>query len=216
MKVKVTLFALAAMLLAATALTQAQAQGTAAKPDTSAAAPAPGKVAVLSVRLAIFSTAEGKQSLAELQSLFAPRNNELEIIRKRLQDIQTRLTTGGQTIAAEERVRLERDGQTQQRKGERLARELQEDSEAAQQEVLDRIGQKMSAVVNRYAAENGIAAVFDTNSTVFAAPAADITEEIVRLYDQANPVKAAAPAPRPQAQPGQTKPPAAPPKPPQQ
>lgn len=214
MKAKVTTIALAALLLAAAAPTGIQAQGNAAKPDSSAA-PAPGRVGILNVRLAVVSTAEGKQASAELQSQFAPRQTELENMRKRLQDIQTRLTTGGQTLADDERNRLTREGEALQKRYERSLAEFREDSEAAQAEVFDRIGRKLSPVVERYTNENGIVAVFDSSSAVIFHPTADITQDIIRMYDQANPVRAAAPATRPQTQPGQTKPPAAT-KPPQQ
>ncbi len=213
MKVKVITFALAALLLAAAAPAQNPSQGSTANP--SSAAPAPNKVGILNVRLAIVSTAEGKVASAELQSQFAPRQNELSSMGKQLQDLQSRLNTGGQTMADEERSRLQRQGEALQKAYNRKSEELREDVQAAEAEVYDRISRKMSPVVDRYGEENGFAVIFDvTGGVVHAAASADITQDIIRLYDQANPVKAAAPAARPQTQPGQTKPPA--PKPPQQ
>jgi outer membrane protein len=75
---------------------------------------------------------------------------------------------------------------------------------AAQGDVVDRIGRKMMDVLDRYARESGFLAVFDSSSQnspiIYAANSIDVTQEIIKLYDQAYPVKSgAAPAARPAA-----------------
>ena len=56
----------------------------------------------------------------------------------------------------------------------------------------------MLEVMDRYSRENGFVAVFDTSAqgspVVYASSSSDITQEIVRLYDQAYPAKGAASA----------------------
>jgi outer membrane protein len=60
---------------------------------------------------------------------------------------------------------------------------------------VDRIGRKMLDVVDRYARENGITMVLDSSvqggSLLYRSESVDITNDIVRLYDQAYPVKPA-------------------------
>jgi len=73
--------------------------------------------------------------------------------------------------------------------------------------VVDRIGRKMMDVLDRYSRENGFVAVFDSSAQnspiLYASSNIDITQDIIKLYDQAYPVKAAAttpatkPAPKP-------------------
>jgi outer membrane OmpH-like protein len=57
-------------------------------------------------------------------------------------------------------------------------------------------------VIDKYSKENGYSVVFDISAqntpVVYAANQNDITQDIVRLFDQAYPVKAAA-TPRPAA-----------------
>ena len=72
----------------------------------SGAAGAPTKVGVINVQIAITSTAEGKQAAAELQSKFAPRQTDLDNMRKQLDDLQTRLRTGQTTLSDDEKARL--------------------------------------------------------------------------------------------------------------
>jgi outer membrane protein len=93
--------------------------------------------------------------------------------------------------------------------------EYQEDVNAAQADVIDRIGRKMVDVLDRYARENGYAVVLDSSAQstpiLYASTQIDVTQDIVRLYDQAYPVKAGAtPQPKPATpKPAASQPPAA-------
>ncbi|HEX2711250.1 MAG TPA: OmpH family outer membrane protein [Candidatus Acidoferrales bacterium] len=196
MKVNGGVIVLAALLLTFAVATWPQSGGN------SPAAPA-GKVGVLNVRNAIVNTAEGKQASAELQSQFASRQNELESLRKQIEDLQSRLRSGERTLSDEEKGRLQREGELRARQFQRKQDELQEDMNGAQNEVVDRIGRKMLDVLDRYARENGYAAVFDNSGqnspVIYASSQIDVTQDILRLYDQAYPVKGGAAAPaRPQ------------------
>jgi outer membrane protein len=199
---KGTLAALAVIFLAPLAGIRAQATG-------GAAASAPAKIAVLNVRNAIVATAEGKQAQAQLQSQFAPKQNELQSTQKQIEDLQRRLNEGARTLSDDEKGKLQRQGELLTRRLQRDNDGLTEELNAAQGEIVDAIGRKMLDVLDRYARENGYAVVFDTSAqgspVVYGSSQADITQDVVRLYDQAYPVKgggapaasAPAPAPRP-------------------
>ena len=176
-----------------------------------AGSPAAGKVGVVDVRNAIISTAEGKQASAELQSQFASRQTELENLNKQINDLRTRLQACEGKCSQEEMARLQRQGEFLTKQLDRKNNELQEDVNAAQTEVIDRIGRKMIDVLDRYSRENGFVAVFDSSAQnsplLYKSASIDLTQEVVRLYDQAYPVKASsAPAgttPKPAAKPAQ-------------
>ncbi|MGH9713770.1 MAG: OmpH family outer membrane protein [Candidatus Acidiferrales bacterium] len=211
MKMRIAVPALAALLL----IPATRAQSTGA-----AAATAPTKVGVINVQIAITSTAEGKQAAAEMQSQFAPRQTELDNLRKEIEDLQTRLRTGSNTLSDEERARLSAQGDQRTRVYQRKQQESQDDFNEAQREIVDKIGRKMVAILDKYSQENGYAIIFDTSAqstpVIYAANQIDVTQDIVRIYDQNYPVKSsaggskpAAPrsaAPRPATQPGQTPP----------
>ena len=87
--------------------------------------------------------------------------------------------------------------------------------------IMQELGHKMMDVIVKYATQNGFALVLDVSQhpqtpVLWADPSADITAEIIKLYDQANPnagapataapSKPTAPAANP---PAATKPPAA-------
>ena len=148
------------------------------------------------MRQAIVSTSEGKQASAELQSQFSARQAELESMNKKVNDLRQRLQAGQNTLSQEEQGRLTREGETLAKQLQRKQEEYQEDVNAAQQDVIDRIGRKMMDVLERYARENGYATVFDTSAQtspiIYASNQVDVTQDIIKLYDQAYPVKAAA------------------------
>jgi outer membrane protein len=161
--------------------------------SSGAGAGAPGKIGVINVQVAITSTADGKAAAAELQSKFAPRQAELENMRKQMDDLQNRLRTGQTTLSDDEKARLAREGDQLNRSYQRKQQEAQDDFNDEQQEVVNRIGRKMVAIMDKYSRENGYAVILDTSAqatpVVYAAPQNDVTQDIIRLYDEGNPVK---------------------------
>src|ERR1700722_3427558 len=177
MKTRLAVLALAALCIMPS--TKAQSSGTMAGPT---------KIGVLNVQVALQSTAEGKAAAAELQSKFAPRQTELDNMRKQIEDLQTRLRNGQTTLSDEEKARLTREGDALTRTFQRKQQESQDDFNDAQQEIVNTLGRKMMDVLDKYSKEGGYAVILDTSAQqspiVFAAAQIDVTEEIVRLYDQ--------------------------------
>jgi outer membrane protein len=194
MKMRLVVPALAAIMLVPAAW--AQTGGTAPA--------ASGKLGVIDVQVAITSTAEGKQAAAELQSQFAPRQTELTNMQKQMEDIQTRMRTGQTTLSDDEKARLAREGDQLQRSYQRKSQDAQDDFNEAQREIVDRIGRKMIDVLSKYARDNSYAVVLDrsgqSSPVIFAANTVDVTQDIIRLYDQSYPVKNGGATSRPPAQ----------------
>jgi outer membrane protein len=199
---------------------------TAVHGQAAAGAASGTKIGTINIRQAIVTTAEGKQASAELQSQFAAQQNELEALNKQINDLRQQLAANATTWGDDQKARAAAQGQRLTAKFDRQNTALQEDVNAAQSEVVDRIGRKMMDVIERYARENGFVAVFEypaqNTSVVYASTNVDITAEIIKLYDQAYPAKAGtapttkppATTPKPATQPPATTPkPAAPTKP---
>jgi len=188
--------------LMAVGLVGALAAYAQAAPATGASAAA--KIGVLNVQAAIASTAEGKQASTELQSKFAPRQNELESLNKQIHDRRQRLEAGRNTLSQDEQARLQPQGEALAKQAQRKQEDYNQDVQEELGDVRERIGRKMLDVLDRYARENGYVTIFDTSSQaqviIYASNQSDVTQDIVRLYDQAYPVKAAAaPATKPAA-----------------
>src|ERR1019366_1053069 len=197
------------ILAALAILFLAPVPGIRAQGGAASAASAPTKIAVINIRNAIVATAEGKLAQAQLQSQFAPRQNDLQNTQKQIEDLQRRLSEGARTLSDDEKTKMQRDGELLTRRLQRGNDDLNEELTAAQSEIVDSIGRRMLEVLDRYSRENGYTLVLDTSAqgspVVYGSSQSDITQEIARLYDQAYPIKGAAsagsgaPAPKPAA-----------------
>jgi Skp family chaperone for outer membrane proteins len=108
--------------------------------------------------------------------------------------LQQKLNASSTVISDEEKNKMQLEGQKLTRQLDRRQQDFQEDLSEAQNEVVSRIGQRIVQVIGKYAPSNGFVAVLDDSSqaTPVMYAATDITQEIVKLYDQTYPVKAAA------------------------
>lgn len=186
MKIRLAIPVLAALALAPASLLQPNAAA-----QTSAQ-----KIGVINVQAAIAGTAEGKQASAELQSQFAPRQAEIQNLQKQIEDLQTRMRTTANTLSDEEKARHAREYDQLTRMLQRKNQDFQDDGNEAQQEVVNRIGRKLMDVLDKYAKDGGYTVILDTSSqqtpVIFATNQIDVTQDIIRLYDQAYPVKSSA------------------------
>ncbi|HTZ75178.1 MAG TPA: OmpH family outer membrane protein [Candidatus Aquilonibacter sp.] len=190
MKIRFVVPVFAALTLASIAGAQAAARSAEAGSN---------KIAVIDFQGAIAGTAEGKADAAELQSEFAPRQTELTNISKQIDDIQTKLRAGQNTLSDEEKAHMQNEINELTQSGQRKQQDLQDDENAREQDLVQAIGSKMLPLVQKYAQENGYGVVLDGTAqqsiVVWAADSVNITQPIVSLYDSTYPVKAPGTAP---------------------
>lgn len=188
--------------------------------QSSAPAPVTGKIGVINIQAAIANTGEGKKAFGELDKKYAPRRQDLQEQQQAVDSLQAQLQKQGTTLSDEEQRRLTRELQEKQTRLKRSQEDAQADFSADSQEVISRVGQKLVKLVDDYARENGYVLVIEGNPQqlpiYYVAPQVDLTEEMIKRYDAANPVAADAggPAkPTAAARPPAPKTSAAPPKP---
>jgi outer membrane protein len=147
------------------------------------------KVAVVNMQLAIVSTAEIKKASAELEAKYKPRTSAIEQLRSELEGIQQKLQAGQgkMTPAAEQDLNIQ--GTRKQRQLQRMSQDLQEEVDAARNEILGGTGRRMQEVVRKLADERGLDVVVDSSSTLFFKSALDLTQDVVAAYDKAYPPK---------------------------
>jgi len=131
------------------------------------------------------------------------------------------LQKGAATLSDDEQRRLNRDLEEKQKLLKRSQEDAQADFASDRDEMLRRIGQKMMKIIDDYARQNGFVLIMGSDQVpiYYAAKEVDLTEQIIKLYDAANPAEAVSsgvpatpPAPRP-AGPATAKPKPAEPKP---
>lgn len=177
-------------------------------------AAAQGKIGVINIQEAIGNTVEGKKAFADLTKKFQPRQQELQRLQQEIQAINDQLTKQAATLSDEEQRRLARDLEDKQKLLKRSTEDAQADFSTERDEAIRRIGQKIVRIISEFAQQNGFSLVMDGGQipVYFASKDVDITEEIVKRYDAANPgaeVGAGVPA-TPAARPASSVKPAAP------
>ena len=158
----------------------------------------PTKVAIIHVQSAILGTKDGQKAQQDLQARFTPRRSAIEKKQADLAALQDQLKKGSATMsdAAKEKITRDIDSLNKSitRDGEDFDAEVQQE----EQKLMNDLGQKMMDVIIKYATQNGFALVVDVSNpqtpVLWADQSINITEPIVKLYDQAHPGTGAAPA----------------------
>jgi outer membrane protein len=153
-------------------------------------AAAQAKIGVINIQEAIGSTAEGKKAFADLSKKFQPRQQELQRLQQEIQAINDQLTKQSATLSDDEQRRLSRDLEDKQKLLKRSTEDAQTDFSTDRDEAIRRIGQKMVRVISEFAQQNGYSLVVDDAQipVYYASKDIDLTEDIVKRYDAANPV----------------------------
>lgn len=148
----------------------------------------PEKVGVISVQGAIVGTKDGQKASQELQQKFAPKQKDVQSRQAEISQLEDQLRKGGSLMSDDKRTQMARDIDE---KKKRLERDVQDDQEQLQQEqqrVLQGLGQRMMAVIEKYAKDNGYSMILDVSNpntpVLYASSGIDITQDIVSLYDK--------------------------------
>ena len=214
------LFAMIALGAGMAGIAMAQAAAPAAAAPATMSAPT--KVGVIQIQAALAATKEGQKAAAELEVKLAPRKKELEGKQSEIKDLQDRLQKGGNTLSDSAKEDLTRNIDAKTKSYNRQLEDAQAELEQEQQKLVNVLGQKMMAVIDKFAQQNGFAIVLDVSNqntpVLYASNTVDITKEVIDLYDKtvftATPAAARPAAPaasRPAAPTPAPKPPAAPP-----
>jgi len=194
---------LAASALGAAMLAQAQ---TGATPQT--------KVGIIAFQNAIIGTKDGQKAAADLTTRFGPRKSELEKKQSTIAQLQDQLRKGSNTMSEEAKQKLMREIDQTTKSLNRETEDAQAELDQEQNKIMQELGQRIIAVIDKYAKENGYTLIVDVSSqqtpVIYAANGIDITQDIIALYDKNPP--SAGPSPKPAAPPAAAKPAAAPPK----
>jgi outer membrane protein len=166
-----------------------------------------GKFAVINIQGAIISTKDGQKAAAELQQKTAPKKKELEQKQNEIASLQDQLNKGTNTLSDSAKNDLYKNIEYKKKNLQREVEDAQADLEADQGKLLQQLGQKILAVIEKYSRDNGITMVLDVSnpqtSVLYASPSVDITKEIIDLYDKST-ASGGAPAPAPAPKPATT------------
>ena len=165
---------------------------------------AQSKVAAINIQAAIIGTKDGQKAAAELQAKMQPKKRELEQRQSDINALQDQLNKGQNTLSETAKSDLYKNIEAKKKTLQRQMEDAQADLEADQNKLMQQLGQKIVAVIERYARDNGYTMVVDVGNpqtpVIYASPSVEITKEVIELYDKAA-TSASAPAAAPAAKP---------------
>ena len=175
-------------LIAMTVLAAGMALAQAPAAAPAAVSAPPTKVAVIQIQAALAATKEGQKAAADLEVKLSPRKKDLDGKQAEIKELQERLQRGGNTLSDSAKEDLTRNIDTKTKSYNRELEDAQAELEQEQQKVVGALGQKMMAVIDKYAQQNGFAIVLDVSSqntpVLYASNTVDITKDVIDLYDK--------------------------------
>lgn len=146
------------------------------------------KIGIVSMQGALAGTKDGQKASQELESKFSPKQKEFETRRNEIAQLQDQYNKGGTVMSEDKRNQLAREIDEKKKRLDRDIQDANDEYTAEQQRLLQNLGQRVLAVIDKYAKDNGYTLVLDDSNPstpiVYAASATDITQDIISLYDK--------------------------------
>ena len=175
---------LTAGLVAAVAMapTAAVAQAPAPAPASASAV----KVAFVDVQRVLARSAAGVAAREQLEREKATMQKEMDGRRQELEKLREEIEKKGPLMTADTRRDKQDQFERKRRDAARMADDFQKELEKKEQGLLQKVLLDVSGVVERVGKQRGYHLVVERRgaTVLYAAPEADLTEEIIRVYDQ--------------------------------
>ncbi len=146
------------------------------------------KMGVISVQGALVGTKDGQKASQELDAKFLPKKKEFDSRQAEVAQLQDQYNKGGNLMSDDKRNQLARDIDEKKKRLERDMQDANEELQGEQQRVLQGLGQRMMAVIEKYAKDNGYTMILDVSNpntpVLYASSGIDITQDIIALYDK--------------------------------
>jgi len=149
-----------------------------------------GQVGFLDAERAVFSVDEGKRQQAALEEWAKSRTEELQRMQSEVAEFTNQLNRQRAVAAPEALSELENRVRQGNRALEDADRNFKREVESKQRELLAEVAARVRSVAGEYALENDLDAVFliDAQPLVYMKETADLTETVIRIYNEKYPV----------------------------
>ncbi len=149
------------------------------------------KIGTINVEGAIFASNEGQRDFDVLSKKLEPRQNELKAKNDEIDGLKKQLNTQGDKLNDDAKNALMKQIETKQKALERDAQDAQEDARNQENEIAQRILQKMAPMIVDYAKNNGFGLIIDASPSnqwpngpvLWNSGNLDITKTVVDAYN---------------------------------
>jgi outer membrane protein len=149
------------------------------------------KLATINITSALAATRDGQKAVSELNARQVAKSKEFEQKQNEIVALQDQLNKGVNTLSDAAKNALIASIAARKKTVQRAIEDAQADFQTDEQKILRELGEKILAVVQRYAHDNGYIMVVDvgsnTSPVLYASTSIDITKQIIELYDKGTP-----------------------------
>jgi outer membrane protein len=173
--------------LAATMVLAALLASGAALAQAPPAAPAAGpRIAFVDLQRVLIRSQAGVAAREQLEKEKAQMEREISARQQEIDKLREDLEKKGSLLTAEVRREREEALERKRRDGARLTDDFRRDLARKEQQVLARLQQDLVGVIEKVGKQKGYFMIVERRGAVvlYASPDADLTDEVIRAYDQ--------------------------------
>lgn len=150
-------------------------------------------VAAVNMQQALQEIGEGKTAKARLDKMMADKNASMEKMKANVEKLQAEYEQQKMLLSDSARSQKEEEIQLAYMQFQQVYAQSQQEMQATYENTMATLIGKMKTIVGAIATERKYTVVVETGSDIssilYAAPTVDITAEVVKRYNAANPTK---------------------------
>lgn len=153
------------------------------------------KIAVIDVQRVLTESAAGKQSFERLKKVRDAKVEEGRKLEKDLRDLEKRISDQKFSLSEDKLNELQKDYQARAIAFKRFQDDADRELEEAQKKELRELEKRIMPVIEAMGKERGYTAIFNKyqSGLVYADSGADVTEAVVKRFDEAAAASTSAP-----------------------
>lgn len=177
-----TMIVTGALLLGEIVLAQTPAAPPPVSPSTSSTI----RIGYVDIRRVFVRSQAGVAAREQLEKERAQMQREMDGRRQEIDKLREELDKKGTLLTADVRREKEDTLERKRREATRLADDFQRDLVRKEQQILARVQQEVSGVIERLGKQRGFYMILEMRNAgvLYSTPDADVTDEVIRAYDQ--------------------------------
>lgn len=172
--------------LAATMIITVLLAGSSAWAQAPSVPSAASRIAFVDIQRVLVRSQAGLAAREQLEREKAQMQREIDTRRQELDKLREDLDKKGSLLTAEVRRDKEEALERKRRDAARLADDFQRDLARKEQQLLVRVQQDLVVIIERLGKQKGYYMIVERRGAgvLYAVPDADLTDELIRVYDQ--------------------------------
>jgi outer membrane protein len=144
------------------------------------------RIGYIDLQKVLVRSVAGVAAREQLERERAAMTKDLEVRKAEIDKLRDELEKKGLVLSTDARREKEELLQRKVRDARRLGEDLDKELQRKEQQMVGRIGQEVVGVIERVGKDRGFLMILEKRggAVIYGDPESDITEEIIKLYDQ--------------------------------